>query len=148
MTKERNEASEKSLPDTVDNDILESILDYENREEYCTTVHVRFCLMTLGLASCSTGLFISNAVTQSWFFLAGHCICITATSDEQHDPEFVRKQREFGRKQRGYSLPSNSIPMCGLVRGIANTTNRISKAANCCAKTQTEQPDSPTMSRQ
>ncbi len=140
MTKERNEASDKLLPNTVDNDILESILDYENREEYCTTLHVRFCLMTLGVASCSTGLFISNFVTQSWFFSAGLCLCITANSDEQHDPEFVRKQRAH--------IPNPSIPMCGLVRGIANTTNRISKAANCCAKAQTEQPESPTMSRQ
>ncbi len=165
MTKKRNEASDKEHQNQDEYCITIHEApneDDQNHEECCTTLHVRYCLLTLGIASCSTISLSSNVVARILQFAAGACLYLASKSDVQYEPEDVRNSpwyiifsvrfyNNFSESESESLLPPSSdafnIPMCGLVRGIANTTNRINKAANCCAKAQTEQPESPTMSR-
>ena len=165
MTTKRNEASDKDHQNQDEYCITIHEApneDDQNHEECCTTLHVRYCLLTLGIASCSTISFTPNVVARILQFAVGMCLYLASKSDVQHESEDVRNSpwyiifsvrfyNNFPESELESLLPpsfdASSLSMCGLVRGIANTTNRINKAANCCAKTQTEQPESPTMSR-
>ena len=124
---------------TADNDPKQSLLDNHDEKDCCTTDHVSCCLMTLGCVSLIISISTLDYGLHNWLCAVTGCLCAVGGTEKTN--------QENGKMDCFWPIKKGGTPYFSTVTCIANTTNRIHTAVNCCAKKQTEEPGQQTMSR-
>ena len=131
--------NEAALIDLEQNNPTQPLVKKNVGNDCCTTDHVSCCIMSLGCVSLIMSVSTLNYGLNNWLCGLAGWLCVVGGTEKTNP--------ENGKIGCFWPIKKGGTPYFSTVTCIANTTNRIHTAVNCCAKKQTEEPGQQTMSR-